>query len=56
MKAINEKDTMQKNVTEQAEDKKMLRSLFWRSWTLVMSRTGAYQSRSWIYVYFTSRN
>ncbi len=51
MKAINEKDTMQKNVTEQAEDKKMLRSLFWRSWTLVMSRTGAYQYHAVGYMY-----
>ncbi|MDK8234088.1 PTS system mannose/fructose/sorbose family transporter subunit IID [Aerococcus christensenii] len=42
---------MQKNVTEQAEDKKMLRSLFWRSWTLVMSRTGAYQYHAVGYMY-----
>ncbi|KAA9241132.1 MULTISPECIES: PTS system mannose/fructose/sorbose family transporter subunit IID [Aerococcus] len=28
---------------EEIEDKKMLRSMFWRSWTINMSRTGAYQ-------------
>lgn len=42
MKSIVEQE-IQKSEQEKLEDKKMFRSMFWRSWTVNMSRTGAYQ-------------
>ena len=42
MKSIVEQE-IQKSEQEKLEDKKMFRSMFWMSWTINMSRTGAYQ-------------